>query len=277
MAGQENDELLLDKQVEGEDPDTDDQGQDQDQDDDGNVSDEFVEEVVFGDEAAPASGESDTGLVKHLREQIRERDKRLAELSKAQPQQQELGPKPTLETCEYDEERFEAELERWHDQKRKADEVQQAQGNVQRQAREEWDRDYQGYQQKRAALAFADRDEVESIATATLNEVQQAVIVQAAGDPALLLYALGKNPAKLAEISKITNPLKMAVAVAKLEGDLKVNRKRKAPDPERIETGSARVAQKGPDKELERLEKEAERTGDRTKVIAYKAKLKARA
>jgi hypothetical protein len=115
-----------------------------------------------------------------------------------------------------------------------------------------------------------------AISAGGLNDVQQAVIVKAADNPALVLYSLGKHPAKLAELSQITDPLKMAAAVARLEGGLKVMPKRKPPEPEEIASGTASVSH-GKDKELERLEKEAERTGDRTKLIAYKARQKSQA
>lgn len=235
---------------------------------DGEGEDEF--EVSFGDEAAPAS-ESETGLVKHLRNQLREKSKELEQVRKATPSPQkiEVGDKPTLAGCEYDEERYEADLDAWKERKAASERAETEGQKVQRQAQEAWQRDYEGYQQKRSALTFPDVDEVEAVATASLNEVQQAVIVRAADNPAQLLYALGKHPAKLGELSAITDPLKLAVAVAKLEGALKVTQRRKAPDPEHIERGSAPVS-KGKDATLERLEKEAARTGDRTKVIAYK-------
>jgi hypothetical protein len=109
-------------------------------------------------------------------------------------------------------------------------------------------------------------------ATLSLDMVQQAVIVKAAADPALFLYALGKSEAKRAELAKIQDPIKLAAAVARMEGAVKVTT-RKAPAPDRAQRGSAPMPG-GADKELEKLEKEADRTGDRTKVIAYKRALK---
>ena len=118
--------------------------------------------------------------------------------------------------------------------------------------------------------------EAEEVALASLSQAQQVVIVKAASNSAMVVHALGKHPAKLAEISKITDPIKLAVAVSKLEGKLSVTKRGGPPEPERIARGGAPVAQ-GKDKELERLEKEADRTGDRTKLIAYRQKLKAQA
>jgi hypothetical protein len=141
-----------------------------------------------------------------------------------------------------------------------------------RQSQEQWQKELQAHADKRAALKFPDAAEAEETATAALTEVQQAVIVKVADNSAQVLYALGKHPARLAELSKITDPLKLAAAVARLEGTLKVMPKRKPPEPEQIASGNASVKH-GSDKQLERLEKEAERTGDRTKLIAYRKQL----
>jgi len=54
-----------------------------------------------------------------------------------------------------------------------------------------------------------------------------------------------------------------------------VVKKRKAPAPDKPLSGAGRMPG-GPDKQLEKLEADAERTGDRTAVIAYRKKLKER-
>jgi hypothetical protein len=128
------------------------------------------------------------------------------------------------------------------------------------------------FEQKKGRLEFEDRDEAISSVQSSLDLVQQAVIVKAAADPALFLYALSKSEAKRDELAKIHDPIKMAAAVARMEGAVKVTKGRKAPDPDRPARGSASMPG-GTDKQLEKLEKEADRTGDRTKLIAYKKKL----
>jgi hypothetical protein len=105
--------------------------------------------------------------------------------------------------------------------------------------------------------------------------VQQAVIVKAAADPALFLYALGKSEAKRSELAKIQDPIKLAAAVARMEGAVKVTT-RKAPTPDRPLSGSSKMPGSA-DKEIERLEKKAAANGgDRSELIAYKAKLAAK-
>jgi hypothetical protein len=84
-----------------------------------------------------------------------------------------------------------------------------------------------------------------------------------------VIYALGKNPKKAAELAKLTDPVKFAFAVAKLEKELKVTNRRAAPAPERVVQGTGRVSG-AVDSTLERLREEAARTGNMTKVLQYK-------
>lgn len=223
------------------------------------------EEVLFGDEAPAAAG-PETNLVKHLRDEIKKRDKILAE--REPPPIIEIGEKPTLVSYEYDEEKYEAALDAWKERTVAAAAQAAKAGETNAHLQQEWDRDHQSYQAKRAALTFSDRDEAEGTATASLSPAQQVTIVQVADNPALLLYALGKHPLKLAKLAAITNPLKLAKAVALLEGKMTVAPRRKTPEPEEIATGTAGFSAGG-DKAREKLEREADKTGDRSKLIAY--------
>ncbi len=232
------------------------------------------DEINFEGEAAPASGERDTGLVKHLRDEIRKRDALLAE--RPAPQQVQLGPKPTLASCEFDEERYEDELDSWKDQKATSERQATADQTQRQQVRQEFEQAEQSYRDKRSALRFSDVEEAEAVTDASMNQIQLATIVSVAKNAAAVKYALGKHPAKLAELSKLQNPLKLAYAVAEFERSFSVMPRRQVTEPEEIATGSASMSIKT-DKELDRLEKEAERTGDRNKVIAHKRALKSKA
>lgn len=225
-------------------------------------------EISFGDEAAPAS-DSDTPLIKHLRDEIRKRDQIIAQRGAAPVQTIEVGEKPTLAGCEYDEEAYEAELDAWRERKDKAAQAETDAQSEARAASEAFAKDVESYETKKAALRFPDVKEAEELVLSSLSLPQRAVIIKASDDPAKVVYALSKHPQRLAELSKIADPIKMAAAVAKLEGTIKMAPRRKAPEPEEIASGSASV-EAGRDKKLERLEEEADRTGDRTKVIAYR-------
>lgn len=235
--------------------------------------------VTFGDEAAPASNEGhDTGLVRKLRAEIRERDARLAAIAKP-PEAQviEVGEKPTLESCDYDESAFETALDAWKDRTRQADEARtQAQKDAQAN-QAAWAEEMADFGRKKAALKARDFEAAEEDVVAGLSLSQQAIVIKASDDAAKVIYALGKHPAKLATLAAIQDPIKFAVAVSKLEGTLKVSiSNRSAPPPEGTVRGSAPISRQA-DKHLERLEAEAERTGDRTKVVQYKRQVRAKA
>lgn len=274
----EDDELVLDedqrvdagKPEEGDEPGDDDDDQQKPGDEEGADEEEVL---TFGDDLTEEKPD-DSSVIKLLREQLREARKEAKESRTATPAPEkiEVGPKPTLEGCEYDEEKYEAELDAWKDRKAKAERQQTEIGESQRKETEAWQAELSRYNEGKKSLGYADVDDAEETVVAALSEVQQAVLVKAADAPHKVMYALGKHPDRLAQLAKISDPLKFAAAVAKLEGQLKVVKKRKAPDPDVPESGSGSVSAGKKDKELERLEKEADKTGDRTKLQQYKKK-----
>ena len=249
-----------------------DQATDQDDDD----SDEVV--VSIGEEAPPPEEQTQAPeWVRELRKTNRELQRQNRELQgKLQTSAQTeikpvmLGKKPSLEDHDYDAEKFEEALTHWFERKRQADEVnakQEAEVMTQQKA---WQAKLKGYSKAKAELRVKDFDDAEAMAQELFNVTQQGVMLQGADNPALVVYALGKNPKKAQELAAIKDPVKFAFAVAKLEKDLKVTNRRAAPPPERIVSGTGRVSG-AVDSTLERLREDAARTGNMTKVIAYKA------
>jgi len=228
-------------------------------------------EIAFeGEEAAPAS-EGDNSVIREMRAKLREKDRRIAELERgARPEKVEVGPKPTLESCEYDEERFETELDAWKGRKAQAERQEREEQERAKKDRDYWAERQRLYETSKVKLGVADFDAAETEVSNALP-VETMAIIMRTEKPAELVYALAKNPAKLDELSKL-NPLDAALMVGELRSKLTV-RTRKLPDPDRPVIGDATT--NSADKELERLEREAEKTGDRTQVIAYKRKLRA--
>jgi hypothetical protein len=249
------------------------------QDDEGQspeVNDEAEEaETVVAFEGEEPEAEPENSTVRQMRQALREKDKRIKELEQSSaPKPVEVGPKPGLwdDDIAGDEEVYDKRLLDWQRTKDAAAKQTEAQQEQSRKANEEWQADLGAYEQKKAALVLDDRDDMIDTATSALDMVQQAVVVKAAADPALFLYALGKSEAKRAELAKIQDPIKLAAAVARMEGAVKVTT-RKAPTPDKPLSGTARMPG-SPDKEIERLEKKAAANGgDRSELIAYKDKL----
>jgi len=134
---------------------------------------------------------------------------------------------------------------------------------------QEWQAKLQGYGKAKAELKVKDYDDAEGIVQESFNTTQQGVILQGADNPALLVYALGKNPKKAKELASISDPVKFAFAVAKLETQLKVTNRKAAPPPEKTVQGTGRISG-SVDSTLDRLRADAEKSGDYSKVFAYK-------
>ena len=244
------------------------------------VETEDTEEVVvsIGEEAPPPEEQTHAPeWVRELRKTNRELQRQNRELqSKLQTSAQTetkpvvLGPKPKLEDHDYDADKFEEALAGWFERKRKADEMQAAQEAEVMNQQKAWKAKLDGYGKAKAELRVKDFEDAEAVAQELFNITQQGVMLQGADNPALVVYALGKNPKKAKELSDIKDPVKFAFAVAKLEKELKVTNRRAAPAPERIVSGTGRSSG-AVDSTLERLREEAARTGNMTKVIQYRA------
>lgn len=273
QESQDDSENVGDEQNSGTDQNDQQSGDDQEGDDN-----EVI--VSIGEDAPPHDEQAHApGWVKELRKANREKEKRIRELEAKLTQTTEkkpvaLGAKPKLEDFDYDADKFESALTDWFERKRQADteanKLQQAE-QAQKQA---WQEKLEGYGKAKAELKVRDFEDAEAVAQELFNITQQGVVLQGADNPALVIYALGKNPKKAAELAKIEDPVKFAFAVAKLEKELKVTNRKAAPAPERMISSTGRVSG-AVDSTLERLREEAARTGNMTKVIQYKAQKRA--
>jgi len=243
------------------------------------VETEDTEEVVvsIGEEAPPPEEHTPAPeWVKELRKTNRELQRQNRELQgrlQAAPPETKpvvIGTKPKLEDHDYDADKYEEALTSWFERKRQAEEVNAKQEAEVMNQQKAWQAKLDGYGKAKAELRVKDYEDAEAVAQEVFSITQQGVLLQGADNPALVVYALGKNPAKAKELASITDPVKFAFAVAKLEKDLKVTNRRQAPAPERIVTGTGRSSG-AVDSTLERLREDAARTGNMTKVIAYKA------
>jgi hypothetical protein len=237
--------------------------------------------VSIGDEVPPEEEtERAPEWVRDLRKQHRELQRKVREYEakeQAAPAgPKPVGPKPRLEDHDYDTDRYETALETWYAQKAAADKAEREAQKQAEEAQKTWQAKLDGYGKAKADLKVRDYDEAEHTVMETLNVTQQGVVLQGAENPALVVYALGKNPKRAKELAAITDPVKFAFAVAKLEAQLKITPRTKPPAPERsLPAGTAPVSG-SVDSTLERLREEAARTGDMTKVVAYKRQLAAK-
>lgn len=239
--------------------------------------------VTIGEEAPPPEEHAQAPeWVRELRKQHRQLQREKRELEEklktvSQPAERPItvGKKPTLEEYDYDAEKYESELAAWFERKAKADEAQARARRAELDAQQAWQQKLDSYGKARSELKVRDFEDAEATVSETLNVTQQGVLLQGAENPALLVYALGKNPSKAKELASIQDPVKFAFAVAKLETQLKVQNRKAATPPEKTVRGTGPVSG-AVDSTLERLRADAERTGDFSKVMAYKRQQKAK-
>lgn len=274
-------EVEDDDEVEAEDDSVEDDVDDSEtEDDDPADDDEGDDEVVVSiDGESPPQDDDDNkapGWVRDLRKSHREAQRenrelkaKLEALSGAGDKPAELGKKPTLEDCDYDSDVYDQRLGEWYERKREHDDAEAKLKDDQRKQEQEWQNNLDEFAKKKAALKVKDFDDAEEFVDEHFSQMQRGMIIQGAENPALVYYALGKNPKKAKELSEIKDPVKFAFTVAKLETQMKVTTRKAATKPERTVSGNARPSG-SVDSTLGRLRAEAERTGDYTKVRQYK-------
>ena len=240
-------------------------------------------EVSIGGESPPQDEEESRApeWVRELRKNSREKDREIRELKQklqgsAPATVPVLGQKPTLESCEYDEQRFETELDNWKERKSATESKAEQERKDAESAQADWKSRLDLYGVSKTALKVRDFDDAEAAAIETFSSTQQAILVKGADNSAVLIYALGKNPKMAKELAAITDPVQFAFAAAKLETKLKVTPRKTTPLPESTVRGSAQVSG-AVDSTLARLEAEAAKSGDRSQVIAHKRRIREKA
>jgi hypothetical protein len=181
-----------------------------------------------------------------------------------------------MEDHGYDEDQFKADWKAWNAEEQNAAAEDRKASEANEQVQREWQKDVAAYTEKKAKLAPAvpDLDDLVETVASTFSPEQYATMIKASNDPALFQVALAKNPAKLAELAKVHDYVKLGAAIARMEGGIKVVTKRRAPAPDRALSGSAAISGKSAaiDQQLEKLEALAAKNGDRTAVRAFKKK-----
>lgn len=239
--------------------------------------------ITIGEEPAAAEDEEQARApewVRDLRKSNREKDRVIRELqakvSQATPSPAAvvLGAKPTLAACDFDEAKFETDLTAWHERKQEVEAQQRTREAAEQKSKEAWQTKLADYNKSKSAMKVKDFEDAEEVAKSILSITQQGIIVAGSKNSALLTYAIGKNPNKAKELAALNDPVQFAWEVAQLETKLKVTPRKMPPPPDRQVRGGASGS--AVDSALQRLQTEADKTGDRSKVAQYIRQKKAR-
>jgi hypothetical protein len=140
---------------------------------------------------------------RELQRQNRELQTKLQTTVQTETKPVTLGPKPKLEDHDYDADKYEEALTGWFERKRQADEVNAKQEAEVMNQQKAWQAKLDGYGKAKAELKVKDFEDAEAVAQELFNVTQQGVMLQGADNPALVVYALGKNPKKAQELASI--------------------------------------------------------------------------
>lgn len=280
---QEDTEQVEDNEVIDDEQDIED-GQDGEQDDDTEQDDSADNDVLDfsfdddgdSDEKDPFAGQDAPQWVKDNRRRAKEVQRENRELkrkleqyeSSNAPEQQALREKPTFEAHEFDEDLYQADLDQWY--------VEKSQHDARQKAEQE---KYQHYDERYKSSVdavrakVADYDEIEQSIVETVPPQRQALIKMLVDDPARMVVALGKSPAQLEKLLGLDD-IQFAKQIVLMEQQMSSKTKSRNPNKPPPKTHELEGAAGGADVQLERLEAQADKTGDRSAVIAYKRKMR---
>lgn len=192
-----------------------------------------------------------------------------------------VGEKPTMESVDFDADKYSEALDAWHDRKRKAEEQQAKREQAQKAEADAWAKRLEGYAQAKSKIKAADYGEAETAVQDALTQTQQGLLVVAGKDAAAsIVYALHKNPRRLRSLAALTDPVEFAAEVGELRKAVKIEtRTKQPPEPERRIGGSApagAVSRSLDEKRLNDLRDKAYASGDMTEYLREKERFNAR-
>lgn len=250
--------------------------------------------VVIGEdeeegEELEEDDKKDPSLVRHLRKTVKDVSKRektykreLEEMKQRlskyeKPDEVDMSPRqpPKLSDpdIDYDEEKLVEKTREFVAWEAKVEQQKREAAQREEEHKKTLQLMQENYNQSKANLGASDYKEAEDVVVESLNNDQQVNILRYAKDPALLVYALGKNPERVEELAKIDDHGLFALALRDLESKVKpVKSKKLTPKPERKLNGAGKAATA--ETTLEQLEAEADRTGDRSKIRAYRRQMR---
>ena len=261
------DNELLDDEQDIEDSEDDEQDADGEESKSQDDSDDDALDFSFdddGDSSDPFKGQEAPEWVKKVREENRELKRQLKQRESQQFEQQVLREKPTLDDHDYDSDAFEQDYAQWLTEKQQVD----AQVHAERQKYQQYHDRYKADVDAIKAKA-PDYDEVELSVVDVLSEQKQGLLQMLVDNPAKVVYALGKNsPAQLERLSKLDD-IQFAKQIVLMEMQMSSKTKSRNQNKPKPKTHELEGAAGGADTRLAKLEAEAAKTGDRSKIHAY--------
>ncbi|NBN70561.1 scaffolding protein [Proteus sp. G2618] len=254
------------------------QGNDAQPSDDDN-DDDSEQAFYFGDDelTSPVSEEErDTGLVKHLRNTIKEKDKELREARKQQTHQpvtqQQLTPPPRMpqlsdEGIDYDDAVYSQKVQEWAERNARYQSQKAEQERQQQSLQQAHQQKIASYQERVKSLRVSGYQQAEQSVIEEVPEQIQAMIIHFAEKPEMVVLALGRNAELRQQMANATDPVAVGRLIGSIESKAKIMPKPKnkpAATPE-VKGGTGAVLNN-----LDKLKEKARETGDWSQYFAAK-------
>lgn len=234
------------------------------------ADDEDADDLPPADEKAGAAWKALKSAKKQLERENAELKAKVAPPAPP-PTVKEPGPRPKLADFGGDEDKLSQAIVQWA----KDTDAKEAEQVRVKNAEEKI---AASYREKIAKLNRPDFIAQQNVVAAALSQAQQAILLSKTKETAVLVYGLGKDPAKLRQLAALTDPLDFHAALRDVERTMKVTDKRRPPNPpETVVRGNSGGGGTLNNKYREKLEAEADRTNNRAKLQAYDREQAARA
>lgn len=249
-------------------------------------------EVTLGEDAPAKEGEAaaeegskeqkrEAYWIRNLRKLNKKQDAELRELrqklqaSGLEPATAALPKEPELEDYDYDADRFKQAWKDWNNKAAQAKAKEEAAKSEQTAAEQSWNARLAEHEAGKAKIGVADYQDCEDLVRESLDATQYGILLSVSDNSNLMMVGLGRNHEKLDNLSSIKDPAKFIKELTKLEMNLKTTKRAPATKPEsRPQLGSVGKSQ-GSQATLDKLRADADKTGDRSKVVAYMRQMRA--
>lgn len=226
--------------------------------------------------------------IKDLRKKVRDQGREIATLransgtttqspSSAAPA--DPGAKPTMAQFDFDADEYDKALSKWYERKNAAEAAKAE--RIRAQAAEEaaWRTRLDKFEGEVKSLKFSDAEDSVAAAQSEFNPIQQSLIIQYAERPALVMLALGRNPARARELARVEDPIQFAIAIKDQERKMSTTTRKKPttkPESRIAGSGGGKSAVAGKDAARDKLIAEAQKSGNMAKLQAYDRAQRAR-
>lgn len=179
--------------------------------------DEVTEQQDDQEQKEPEPQES--SVIREMRKQLREQQRKLKELEstrqESQPEVKDPGEMPDIEAFDYDTEAYRAAMKQWHTDKLAFDRAQEGRQAALQQVAQQYKQAVAVFKENGEKIAGF-QDAVEEVADVLSMDQQNALLLKAPAEAHRIVMALSKNPARLAKLAAIKDPVDLGIAIAEL-------------------------------------------------------------